>query len=183
MSVRGVDGGAEVPLRHQVGVDVVVGDRAVLVWARDAVDVQGPAAVVVAERMPEPRGLDQELNADIPIEGVISGRRPVADDGISDIGVYVERGGASRPVAGTLLALDRPPRERRASEAELRRPRQRHSERLVAPPQGAMRCMRRDVAKNRKHEDLRVPERVAVVSGSGQPLRRDCSPFGSGARL
>ena len=60
----GVGRGAQVALRHQVRVDVVVGDRAVLVGAGDAVDPEAPGVVVVAERAPQPRRLDEQLEAD-----------------------------------------------------------------------------------------------------------------------
>jgi outer membrane lipopolysaccharide assembly protein LptE/RlpB len=41
--------GAEVPLRHQVGVDVVVGHRAVLVGSGDAIDAEPVGGGVEAE--------------------------------------------------------------------------------------------------------------------------------------
>ena len=60
--------GAQVPLREQVRVDVVVGDRAVLVRAGDAVDAEPALRIVVAERAPEPRRLDEQLDADLALE-------------------------------------------------------------------------------------------------------------------
>jgi hypothetical protein len=45
----GVGRGAQVSLRGQVGVDVVVGDRAVFVRTGDAVDPEAALGVVVAE--------------------------------------------------------------------------------------------------------------------------------------
>ena len=78
--------GAQVPLRHQVRVDVVVGDRAVLVGAGDAVDAEAALRVVMTERAPEPRGLDEQLEADLALERP---RRPVArlvaDDRVGDV--------------------------------------------------------------------------------------------------
>ena len=44
-----VRGGAQVPLGEQVGVDVVVGDCAVLVGTGDPVDSEAALGVVVAE--------------------------------------------------------------------------------------------------------------------------------------
>ena len=44
--------GAQVLLREQVRVDVVVGDRAVLVRAGDAVDAEPTLRIVMAERPP-----------------------------------------------------------------------------------------------------------------------------------
>ena len=111
----GVGGGAEVLLREQVRVDVVVGDGAVLVGAGDAVDPEAAAGIVVPERAPEPRGLDQELEPDLPVERLVAGRGVVARDGVADVCVDVERRRAGGPVAGALLAADRPPRERRAA--------------------------------------------------------------------
>ena len=69
-----IGGGAQVPLREQVGVDVVVGDRAVLVRAGDAVDAEAALRVVVAERAPEPRGLDEQLEPDLALELLVAGR-------------------------------------------------------------------------------------------------------------
>ena len=54
-----VGGGVQVPLGEHVCVDVVVGDGAVLVGAGDAVDAEAALRVVVAERAPESRCLDQ----------------------------------------------------------------------------------------------------------------------------
>ena len=80
-----VGGGAQVPLRQQVRVDVVVGDRAVLVGAGDAVDAEAALGVVVAERAPEPGRLDEQLEADLALEVLVVGRVLVADDGVGDV--------------------------------------------------------------------------------------------------
>ena len=71
MALDRVGGRSQVPLRHQVRVDVVVGDRAVLVGAGDAVDAEPPGGVVVAERAPQPRGLDQQLEPDVALEVLV----------------------------------------------------------------------------------------------------------------
>ena len=76
MTRDGVGRGAEVLLRHEVRVDVVVGERAVLVGARDAVDAEASLRVVVAERAPESRGLHEELEADLALEVVVVRRPP-----------------------------------------------------------------------------------------------------------
>src|SRR6185437_15396628 len=47
--LNGVGREQQVPLRHQIGVDVVVGDGAVLVGAGDAVDSKPALGVVMAE--------------------------------------------------------------------------------------------------------------------------------------
>ena len=54
----------EISLRHEVGVEVVVGDRAVFVGTGDAVDPEMAFAVVVSQRNPEPRGFNQQLDSD-----------------------------------------------------------------------------------------------------------------------
>jgi hypothetical protein len=63
---NGVGRGEEVLLCEQVGVDVVVGERAVLVGPGDAVDAEAALPVVVAERA-RVRG---------PASGRASGGRP-----------------------------------------------------------------------------------------------------------
>ena len=71
---RQVGGGGEVVLRHQVRVEVVVLDRAVLVRAGDALDAEVAAGVVLAERAPQPGGLDEQREADLALECLVLGR-------------------------------------------------------------------------------------------------------------
>ena len=52
--------GPQVPARHQVGVDVVVHDRGVLVRPGHPVDPEPAVHVVMAEGMPQPGRLDEE---------------------------------------------------------------------------------------------------------------------------
>ena len=87
-----------------------------------------PLGVVLAERAPQAGGLDEHREADLALELLVLGGVEVVDDGGGDVGVDVEGGRAGRPVARALLAVDRPPRERRAREAELGRVRPRDVE-------------------------------------------------------
>ena len=100
VALRRVRGRHQVLLGHQVGVDVVVGQRAVLVRAGDPVDVELPLGVVVAEGAPQPRGVGQQLQ---PGPAARTPRRRsgqhVADHRVGDVGVDVEGGGAGGPVA------------------------------------------------------------------------------------
>src|SRR5438046_2794794 len=116
-----VGGGEHVPLREQVGEDVVVGDGAVLVGARDAVDAEAALRVVVAERAPESRRLDEQLEPDLELEDVVVDGSLVADDGVGDVGADVKRSRPRRPVAGAFLAANRPPGKGGAALAELAR--------------------------------------------------------------
>ena len=92
-------GAAQVPLRHQVRVHVVVGDRAVLVRTCYSVDPESARRVVMAKRPPEPRGLDQQLGPDVTVESVVLGRHDISVDGIGDVCVDMKGGAARRPVA------------------------------------------------------------------------------------
>src|SRR5262249_56302074 len=114
----GGGGVGEVRLGQEVRVDVVVGERAVLVGPGDAVDAEPPLRVVMAERAPQARRLDEELDPDVALELLVAGSSLVARDGVCDVGVDVEGGGAGRPVPGALLAADRAPGEGCAAEAE-----------------------------------------------------------------
>jgi hypothetical protein len=80
----------QVALRHQVGEDVVVGERAVLVRAGHAVDAERTAALVVAQRQPQPRGLHEELEGHLLLEALVAGGVEVAHGGVGDVGVDVE---------------------------------------------------------------------------------------------
>src|SRR6202035_2025591 len=111
----------EVVLRHQVRVEVVVLDRAVLVRAGDALNAELALGVMLAERAPQAGGLDEDRQGGLTLESLVLGGVEVADDGGRDVGVDVESGRAGRPVARALLAVNRAPRESRALEAEIGR--------------------------------------------------------------
>src|SRR6266542_1853441 len=123
----------EVPLREQVGVDVVVGECAVLVGSGDAVDAEAALPVVVAERSPKSCCLDEQLEPDLALELVVVGCRLVAHDRVGDVGADVEGGRPGGPVAGAFLAADRPPGEGGPLEPKLVGPFPCEVERLGAP--------------------------------------------------
>ena len=181
----GVCGGAEIPLGDEVRVDVVVGQRAVLVGAGDAVDAETTLRVVVAERAPEPCRLDEELEPDLALE------RP------------------RRPVARLVPDRRRPRRRRRCGTppcppASSRSTRGRESCATGTPRRRARAVRARSRARSSVEwrqrsasaaargavyvstgstNRLGVPERVPVVPGAGQPLRRDRPPLGPRAGL
>ena len=173
VALRGRRGGQQVPARHHVGVDVVVGDGAVLVRAGDTVDVEPASGVVMAQRSPQPRGVGQQVQSGAPGELHIAGGVDVPDHRVGDVGVDVERGRAGRPVPRALLAVDGPPREGRARQAQLSRMVQGGGQHVVPPPQRAGGRVRRGEREHRQDECLGVPEGVPVVTRPGQALRRD----------
>ncbi len=162
--------GQHVPLCQQVGVDVVVGDGAVLVGARDAVDVETPLGIVMPERTPQSGCLDEQLDADLALERLVAGRRLIPDHGVGDVAVDVESRRAGRPVARAFLSADRSPRKDGAGEAKLSRALAREVERGVAPAQRVCRRVRSCVCEHGQDETLGVPERVAVVPGASKSL-------------
>ncbi len=91
----------------------------------------------MAERAPQPGGVDQQVHPRTPGELLVPGGVDVADGGDGDVGVDVERGGAGRPVARAFLAGDGPPREGRAAQAQLGGPVEGQRQRGVPPPQRA----------------------------------------------
>ena len=93
VAAGGVRRGVEVSLRHQVRVQVVVGQGAVLIRPGDPVDPKLSAAVVMAERCPQSRGLDEQLRAHALLEPHIPRRAHIAKDGLGDVRVDVKRGG------------------------------------------------------------------------------------------
>ena len=123
--------------------------------------------------MPQPRRLDEHLEPGLELEHLVLDRGLIADDRVGDVGADVKSRRSGRPVAGALLAADRPPGERRPLQAELARPLPGQAECRVAPEQGVARCVRGRVGEHREDESLRVPEGVAVVAGPGQPFCRN----------
>ena len=144
---------------------------------------KAPGRVVVPERAPHARGLDEQLEAVLAPELLVARDRDVADRRVGDVGADVERGGARRPVARALLAADRAPGEDGAAQPERLGARAREVERRVPPAQHVARRVRRRVRQRLQHERLGVPERVPVVAGARQPLRRDRAQLGAAAGL
>ena len=178
-----VGSGAQIPLCEQVGVDVVVRDRAVFVGAGDAVDTEAPLRVVMTERAPEPGGLDQQFEADVELEGLVAGHSLIADNGVANVAGEVEGRRAGRPVARAFVAANRPPRKYGAGEAELGCALAREVECGVAPAQGVSGRVWSGVREHGQDESLAVPERVPVIAGTGQALRGDRTLLGARTRL
>ena len=183
MALDRVGGQRQVVLRHQVGVDVVVGDRAVLVGAGDAVDAKAPLGVVVAERAPQSRGLDEQFESDLAFERLVVGCGLVAADRVGDVGGDVKGGRPGWPVAGAFLAGDRAPGKDRACKSEQPRSLAGEPKRCVAPTQRVARGIGDGVRQDRQDERLAVPERVPVVARARQALCWDRAALASGARL
>ena len=133
---------------------------------------------MVAQRTPQPRGGDEQLEPDLALELGVAGDQHVSADGVGDVRVDVERGRPGRPVAGALLAADRPPGERGAAQAQLLGPLVGQRQDRLAPAQGVRRGVGLEVAEHRQAERLGVPERVAVVARAGQALGPDRPALG-----
>src|SRR5690606_25154592 len=173
----------EVALGHEVGEGVVVGDGRVLVGSGHAVDAEPALVVEVAEAGPQPGRLDEEVEALVRVEDRVPRGVDVAADGVGDVGVDVEGGGARGPVAGALLAVDRPPREGGAGQVQLAGAVLGDGQRVVAPEQGVLGRLGQRVGERREGVGLLVPEGVPVVAATGEALRRDRPSLGTGRGL
>ncbi len=182
-ALGGVGRRHQIPLRHQVRVDVVVGDRAVLVGAGDAVDPEPTLRVVMAQGPPKAGGLDQQLQPGRARELLVVGRVLVPDHRVGDVGIDVERRRARRPVARALLAADRPPGERRPPQPELAGALARRIQGRMPPAEGVGGGLRRRVGEHRQHVRLAVPEGVPVIARPRQALGRDRPPLAARPRL
>jgi hypothetical protein len=111
-----VGGREQVLLRHEICIDIVIGNSTVLVGPGDSVDSESAVAVVVAERTPQPGRVHQQVHADRLLEGGVVGGANVPDRGTGDISVDVEGGRSCRPVTGAFLSVDGAPWERRTVE-------------------------------------------------------------------
>jgi hypothetical protein len=176
-------GVAEVQARHEVRERVVVDDRRVLVGAGDAVDVERAVGGEEAQVLPQPCRLDEHLGADLGEEAAVVARVNVSADRVRDVRIDVVLRGARLVVRRRLLAVDRAPREHRAALAELARPGARRVEHAVAEAQEVPGDARLRVREERQQVHLDVPEVVALVAATGQPLRRDPGTLGAPRRL
>ena len=164
-------GGAEqVSLRHQIGVDVVVGQRGVCVGPRHSVDVETTMTVMVAQREPQPGRLDQQLEPDGGREPVVARGVDVPHDRVGDVRADVKRRGARRPVRRALVATNGAPGEHRAGQVERARAVAGEVDRGVPPAQRITSRRRHGIGEHGKHEHLRVPKRVPVVPRPSQSL-------------
>ena len=90
---------AQVALGHEVGVDVVVGEGAVLVWSGDAVDAKLVGdGVEVPQRTPQSRRLDEQLEAHLLLERAVTGGLDVGGHSVGNVRVDMECGSTRRPV-------------------------------------------------------------------------------------
>src|SRR5436309_11100763 len=118
----------------------------------------------MAERSPEPRGLDEQLESWALLELLVCTGREVPSHGFGHVCVDVERRRARRPIAGAFLSADRAPRKCYALNSQLPGSRSREVDRGVAPAESVARSVRQDVGQNRQRVAFHVPEGVTVVA-------------------
>src|SRR6266566_4047432 len=133
--------------------------------------------------MPQPRRLDEQLEAHLLLERYIACRLNVGSHGVCDVRVDMERSAARRPVPRRLCTADGPPREGSPTEPELARMRPRLREKQLAPAQCISGGAREGQCEHRQDENLRVPEGMTVVAGTRQPFRRDGAPLCTSSSL
>src|SRR5579885_3389767 len=115
--------------------DVIISNGAILVGSGHAVDAEAAGSIVIAERVPQAGGLDEQAEAGPLLELSIVCAANVARDGVRDISVNVEGRRARGPVPRTLFARDGAPGEGGAAQPELLRPFFRVGQRGIAPAQ------------------------------------------------
>ena len=178
-------GVGQVRTRHDVGVEVVVHDRGVLVGTGDAVNMELPFPVGAPESQvgPQPSRLDEYFGT-IPVqEGLVLTRPGVQQQGVGDVGVDVVLGCAGRVVGRRLLTSDRAPREQRATLGHLASPQPCLGKGVDAVTQ---RILGQPWVSEGEHRDdvgLGVPEVVALIARSRHSLGRDAQLVGTCCRL
>ena len=117
----GLDRAEQVLARHEVGVEVVVDHRGVLVGPGHSVDheLAAHAFAEEAEVYPEASCLDEDLETGIGDHVQVARGPHVLAHGPDHVGVYVVLGGTGRVVRRSLFAVDRAPRVQRAVVADL----------------------------------------------------------------
>jgi hypothetical protein len=107
----------QVLLRHQICIDIVIGNGTVLVRPGDSVDSESAGAVVVAERTPQPGRVHEQVQPSRLLEGGVVSSANIPDRSTGDICVDMDSGRSCRPITGALLPADGAPRERRTVES------------------------------------------------------------------
>ncbi len=181
--LQAVGGDPQIVRGHEIGEDVVAHDRRVLVGAGDTVEVPDTVTVVMAQGHPEPGCFDQQFQPAVGFEVLVPGDDAVALEGHRDVGVDVPGCRAGRPVGRALLSADGPPRERGAVQSQFGGPLLGQIQGRGPPPQRVGHGVRRGIGEHRQHVSLGVPEGMAVIAGSGEPLGGDRAAFGAGTGL
>src|SRR4029077_10566280 len=126
---------AQVSLGHQVRIEIVVGDGAVLIRTRDAVDAKMPVEIEVSERAPQTRGLHENVDAHIVPEGVIACGLDVVEYRDGDVRIDVKCRGSGRPIARAFFAVYRSPGKDGPGQIEIACARLGRVEDRASPPQ------------------------------------------------
>ena len=137
----------------------------------------------MAERAPEARRLDEQLDPDLALERLVIRGVLIPHHCIGDVRTDVERRRPGGPVTRALVSANGAPREGGPRKAELSGAVAGKIERRVAPAKSIGGCSRRRVGEHREDEALRIPEGVPVVPGAGEALRADRALLGPRAGL
>ena len=187
--LRDLLGGLQVPLRHDVGIGVVVDRLVILVRPNDAPDVV--TAIVLAHHAarPEAGGLDQDLRSRLDEEALVTGRFPVAPYGEGDVCTDVQLllagqnsdhlavGGKDEGWGGLVSAVGRLPGIESAAVAEPRSFGPRSRKRVIAVHDERPCRLGIGQHEERQHEDVGIPEDVPLVGGSSQAAGADRDPL------
>ena len=175
----------EVRPRHDIGVEVVVDDRGVLVGPGHAMNVEFPASVDPPEAQicPHPRRLDEDRSGIAEEEGLVPRRTSVVHDRVSDVSIDVILSRTCGVVGGGLLTSDRPPREESSPLGQFFGSSSGLWKSVDPEPQGVLSDSRMGVGQHRDDVDLGVPEVVAFIARSGHTLGRDTQLVSAGRGL
>ena len=121
MTFADVGGAQHISLRHEIRVDIVVRDSAVLVRAGDSVDAKMSIQVKVSERSPESSRLNENFSSHVAFEFDIVIGFHISKHRRGDVRVDVKGSRSGGPVPGTFFAVNRSPWKCRTAESQIAR--------------------------------------------------------------
>src|SRR5216110_757048 len=99
----------QIQLGHEIGIDIAIHKRTILIWTCHAINTKLSRRAIVAQREPETRRLNEQFKPNLLFKsGIISGFN-VLDNGKCDICIDMHCRGAGWPVSRTFFATDRAP--------------------------------------------------------------------------
>src|SRR5262249_41894204 len=167
---------------HQIGINVIVGDGAVLIRARDAVDTKISVEIEVPERAPQTGSLDENIYAHIVPEGIVARSFDILEYRDGDIRIDVKCRGSGRPIARTFFSVDRSPGKGSPGQIKIFSTCLGRVEDRASPTQGVCGTGGRRIREHRQDVEFGVPERMPVISGAGEAFGGNRSAFRACAR-
>ena len=182
-----LDGIGQVLFRHQIGIEIVVDDRRILIGSRNIIQDKGtvPFLVKMSPFQPEASRFHEDVQSFIEHESLIFRNFSVFIDGMGDICIDVNLSRSSWIIRTSFFPIDCPPGKQCSvvdSHSPCPLPRLRKN--TVSIHQQRLSNLWLRVKEERKHVHFCIPEIMPFIAFTGKSLGRYvCMPITSGCLM